>query len=156
EWDGWPNGDFKTLFSIAFAAQHNNLNVHWACQPVGGRGGSAEADNWQQGKPTGRRCLGAIECQDDACSVVIRPQTRPAAILKQLEKPCICGVQLVHHSCGIISTLHTWLQQNPTTGPLRLLVGHPGRDGPADSVAKISPVLVNADRIKYENHQSLS
>ncbi|KAF7372007.1 hypothetical protein MVEN_00058900 [Mycena venus] len=47
------------------------------------------------------------------------------------------------------------VNEQPTTGPLKLLVGRPTASGPAESVAKISPLLVNADRIKYERSKLL-
>ncbi|KAJ6623169.1 hypothetical protein B0H10DRAFT_2011520, partial [Mycena sp. CBHHK59/15] len=44
---------------------------------------------------------------------------------------------------------------HPRNGPLRLLVGVPGVNGPGKSVADISPVLMNTDRIKHERKQVL-
>jgi hypothetical protein len=40
-------------------------------------------------------------------------------------------------------------------GPLKLLVGLPGANGPGKSVAEISPVLINAGRIKHEKRRAL-
>ncbi|KAF7339229.1 hypothetical protein MVEN_02000400 [Mycena venus] len=48
------------------------------------------------------------------------------------------------------------VEQNPTAGPLKLLVGHPGIDGPGESVAEITPVLFNIERIKYERWKILN
>ncbi|KAJ7091038.1 hypothetical protein C8R44DRAFT_585422, partial [Mycena epipterygia] len=162
EWNGWPDGNFKALFSIAFAEQTDNLAVHWACQPLGGRGGTAQAENWQDGKPTRRKCLGSIECESDACNIVVRPQTRVAGIQKQLDKPCACGAQLAHHPCDVVSTLHTfksgiYYQNGGSHNHSRptLVVGRPGVNGPGDSVAVISPLLVNAERVKYERRKVL-
>ncbi|KAJ7719113.1 hypothetical protein B0H16DRAFT_1336930, partial [Mycena metata] len=189
EWDGWPDGDFSALFSIGFVEEHDNLQVHWATRPLGGRGGSSDAEVWQDGKLTRRQCQGVIECENTNCQVVTRPQTRPSGLVKQLSAPCSCGSQLVHYSCSVRSTLHTFVggvyyynggthnhsrptvrlhmskkekgkfaeivEEHPTTGPLKLLVGRPGAAGPAKSVAHISPVLVNADRVKYERRQVL-
>ncbi|KAJ7086352.1 hypothetical protein B0H15DRAFT_782057 [Mycena belliarum] len=42
------------------------------------------------------------------------------------------------------------IQDHPNIGPLSLLVGRPGLHGPEPSVAEISPVLFNKDRIKSE------
>jgi hypothetical protein len=47
------------------------------------------------------------------------------------------------------------VKEQPKTGPLKLLVGRPTASGPADSVAKITPVLVNADRVRYERNKLL-
>jgi hypothetical protein len=47
------------------------------------------------------------------------------------------------------------VEQNPSAGPLKLLVGRPGIDGPGQSVADITPVLFNAERIKYERRKIL-
>ncbi|KAJ6523273.1 hypothetical protein DFH09DRAFT_1420994, partial [Mycena vulgaris] len=188
-WDGWPDGDFSATFSMPFVEQHDNLHVHWASAPLGGRGGSTEAPTWEGGKVTRRRCQGVIECESDACAVVTRPQTRRTGIEKQLAQACACGEKLVHHACDVVSVLHTFqdgvhyqnggthdhsrptvrlhmgkkerqeftriVRDQPATGPLRLLVGRPGVNGPGDSVADISPVLVNADRIKYERRKIL-
>ncbi|KAJ7671085.1 hypothetical protein B0H17DRAFT_1209140 [Mycena rosella] len=188
EWDGWPDGDFKALFPISFVEQHDNLRVHWASQSLGGRGGSTQADTWQGGKLTRRKCQGVIECEGDECTIVTRPQTRRAGLERQLAQPCLCGANLVHYSCDVLSTLHTFkdgiyyqnggvhhhsrptvrlhlaktereefaqiVQDHPRTGALPLLVGRPGANGPGASVADISPVLVNADRIKYERRKS--
>ncbi|KAJ7315143.1 hypothetical protein DFH08DRAFT_1040237 [Mycena albidolilacea] len=48
------------------------------------------------------------------------------------------------------------VEQNPTAGPLKLLVGRPGIDGPGESVAEITPVLFNVERIKYERRKILN
>ncbi len=42
------------------------------------------------------------------------------------------------------------VEQNPTAGPLQLLVGVPGLNGPGSSAADISSVLHNKDRISHE------
>ncbi|KAJ7711631.1 hypothetical protein B0H16DRAFT_1816471 [Mycena metata] len=172
-----------------FVEKHNNLHVHWATATLGGRGGSTEATGWEQGKLTRRACQGAIQCEDAACQIITRPQTRRAGIDKQLEKSCACGAKLSHQPCEVISSLYTFkggvyyqnggthlhphptvrlhlakkekdafahiVQENPTAGPLKLLVGRPGGNGAADSVADISPVLINAERIKYERRRVL-
>ncbi|KAJ7854107.1 hypothetical protein B0H14DRAFT_2353941 [Mycena olivaceomarginata] len=155
----------------------------------GGRGGSTQADSWEGGKLTRRQCQGVIVCENLECGVVTRPHTRSQSVEKQLLKPCICGANLVHRTCDVRSTLHTFaggvryqnggthdhprptvrlhlgpeesdefaaiVQQQPKTGPLKLLVGHPTASGPAESVSKISPLLVNADRIKYQRRKVL-
>ncbi|KAJ7658759.1 hypothetical protein DFH06DRAFT_442939 [Mycena polygramma] len=47
------------------------------------------------------------------------------------------------------------VEENPGAGPLKLLVGRPGVGGPGKSVADITPVLFNAERIKYERRKIL-
>lgn len=42
---------------------------------------------------------------------------------------------------------------HPNTGPLGLIVGVPGLHGPGESVADISEVLVNADRVRKERQK---
>ncbi|KAF5313015.1 hypothetical protein D9619_002316 [Psilocybe cf. subviscida] len=42
------------------------------------------------------------------------------------------------------------VQQNPDARPSALVTGPPGIDGPQESVAKISPLLINADRVAKE------
>ena len=44
----------------------------------------------------------------------------------------------------------TLVKTNPTTGPLGLIVGVPGIDGPGESVADISDVFLNAGRVGKE------
>ncbi|KAJ6461763.1 hypothetical protein C8R45DRAFT_770510, partial [Mycena sanguinolenta] len=88
EWDGWPDGDFTAIYSMDFVNQTSNLRVHWATSTLGGRsGGSTEADTWQQGKLTRRKCQGVIECDNPDCTIIIRPQTRSAGVSGQLSKP---------------------------------------------------------------------
>jgi hypothetical protein len=45
------------------------------------------------------------------------------------------------------------VQSHPKSGPLQLIVGVPGLDGPGKSVADISDVLLNADRVKKERQK---
>ncbi|KAJ7271324.1 hypothetical protein B0H12DRAFT_989783, partial [Mycena haematopus] len=126
EWDGWPDGDFTRDFSLEFAQAHDNLRVHWACEILGGAsGGSVHAETWKDGKVTRRKCQGIIECTNATCNIIENNEFR----------------QIV--------------EQNPIAGPLKLLVGRPGIDGPGESVADISPVLFNAERIKYERRKIL-
>ncbi|KAJ6548940.1 hypothetical protein B0H19DRAFT_1300070, partial [Mycena capillaripes] len=160
EWDGWPDGEFSALFSMHYVKKNDNLLVHWATRPLGGRGGSTEATTWERGKLTRRQCQGVLECDEDECSVVTRPQTREAGLQMQLSRPCTCGAQLVHRPCTVRSTLHTfsggvYYQNGGTHQHSRptLLVGRPTADGPGPSVANISPLLVNADRVKYERRK---
>ncbi|KAJ7710864.1 hypothetical protein B0H17DRAFT_1190543 [Mycena rosella] len=47
------------------------------------------------------------------------------------------------------------IEQNPTAGPLSLLVGRPGVHGPGESVADITPLLYNTERIQYERRKIL-
>ncbi|KAJ7168037.1 hypothetical protein C8R46DRAFT_852394, partial [Mycena filopes] len=161
EWDGWPDGDFACHFSPDFVETHDNLRVHWACETLGGSGaGSVQADTWQEGKVTRRKCRGIIECTDRTCTIIVRPQTRTRGIQKQLSEPCSCGSPLIHQPCDVISTLNTfnngvYYQNGGSHRPLKLLVGAPSLDGPGDSVADITPVLLNSDRIKYERRKIL-
>lgn len=45
------------------------------------------------------------------------------------------------------------VMENPNVKPLALVVGQPTIHGPGLSVAEISPVLLNADRVKFERRQ---
>ena len=45
------------------------------------------------------------------------------------------------------------IEQHPRSGPLQLLVGVPTLRGPGPSVAEISPVLHNRDRVGYERQK---
>ncbi|KAJ7703657.1 hypothetical protein B0H17DRAFT_872502, partial [Mycena rosella] len=152
EWDGWPDGDFSGIFSLEFAETHDNLGVHWACAPLGGSsGGSAQAETWPEGKITRRRCQGIIECGNRTCRIIIRPQTRPAGIQKQLSVRCSCGGELTHHTCDVTSVLHTFKHGIHYHNG----VGRPGVHGPGESVADITPLLYNTERIKYERRKIL-
>ena len=51
-----------------------------------------------------------------------------------------------HHFDAIVSA-------HPGIGPLRLIVGVPGINGPGESVADISDVLLNADRVSKEKQK---
>ncbi|KAF7310175.1 hypothetical protein MIND_00391100 [Mycena indigotica] len=45
------------------------------------------------------------------------------------------------------------VHEHPRMGPVKLLTGRPGINGPGDSVANISPVLDNPGRIQYERRK---
>ncbi|KAJ7710399.1 hypothetical protein B0H17DRAFT_891139, partial [Mycena rosella] len=158
EWDRWPDGHFERDFSWQEFHVSGELAVNWACEPLGGsKRGSDTAAEWPNGKRTGRRCRGIIRCTNTVCSIIVRPQTRMKGIQKQLIEFCRCGGKLVHVDCGIVSYLYSFaegftriVEDYPTVGPLSLLVGRPGLHGPEASVAEISSVLFNKDRIKSE------
>ncbi|KAJ7078164.1 hypothetical protein B0H15DRAFT_1001560, partial [Mycena belliarum] len=61
----------------------------------------------------------------------------------------------LHMSRKETADLRQIVQANPTAGPLKLLVGRPGIDGPGKSVAEITPVLYNSERIRYERRKIL-
>ncbi|KAJ7898235.1 hypothetical protein B0H14DRAFT_2332254 [Mycena olivaceomarginata] len=159
EWDGWTDGDFATIYPMHFVHHTRNPQVHWASTTLGGReGGSADANTWQLGKMTRRQCQGVIKCDNEDCMIIVHPQSRPSGIKGQLSKQCACGADLHHQACKVISILHTFssgvhyqnggiVNEHPKTGPLRLVVGH--------SVSAISPVLTNAERVKYERKNIL-
>ncbi|KAG2131530.1 hypothetical protein BD769DRAFT_613018 [Suillus cothurnatus] len=108
-WDPWPDGDFERLFTWEEATKANNLSEHWACQPGGGdKRGSESALTWSQGKKTRRICLGVITCDEPTCEVITRPQTRRAGITGQLNASCLCGGQLTHVDCGVMSVLYSF------------------------------------------------
>ncbi|KAG1845279.1 hypothetical protein DFJ58DRAFT_509474 [Suillus subalutaceus] len=87
----------------------DNLREHWACQPGGGdKRGSESALTWSRGKKTRRVCLGVITCDDPTCDVVTRPQTRRAGIMGQLNASYLCGGQLTHVDCGVMSVLYSF------------------------------------------------
>ncbi|KAJ7658638.1 hypothetical protein DFH06DRAFT_1407053, partial [Mycena polygramma] len=185
DWDPWPDGDFEMDFTWPEFHATGELHVHWACEPVGGdKHGVDSADDWVDGKKTRRRCRGIIRCRKSRCTTIVRPQTRMKGIQKQLLHPCLCGAQLFHLDCGLVSTSYSFsggvhyvnggthdhprpthilhltskerskfveiVREHPKVGPLSLLVGRPGLHGPEKSVAEISPVLFNKDRIKSE------
>ncbi|KAH7907135.1 hypothetical protein BJ138DRAFT_1215655, partial [Hygrophoropsis aurantiaca] len=184
-WDGWPDGDFEQFFTYTEARERVNLFEHWACQPLGGdKRGNDQAKDWEDGKKTGRRCMGIIKCDDPSCRIIVRPQTRMKGIEKQLSKRCECGGILSHDECDVMSFLYSFhagiryihkgmhrhaqpthllhltpkerarfekiVYENPMAGPLALIVGPQGRDGPQEGVGSISPVLLNVHRVKSD------
>ncbi|KAJ7474341.1 hypothetical protein FB451DRAFT_1467183 [Mycena latifolia] len=186
EWHPWPDGNLERDFTWPEFHATGGLPVHWACESTGSdKRGSDTADEWWNGKRTGRRCRGIIRCKNKAtCSIIVRPQTRTKGIEQQVLQPCRCGGKLKHYDCRLVSTLYSFsggvhysnggdhghqkpthilhltsrerekftkiVQDYPKVGPLSLLVGRPGLHGPEKSVAKISSVLFNKDRIKSE------
>ncbi|KAF5378164.1 hypothetical protein D9615_007525 [Tricholomella constricta] len=184
EWDGWPDGKFERDFTYSEVRGTNSLAMHWAHTFGGGdRRGDVFADEWEKGKKATRKCLGVIECDNFACEVTVRPNTRPDRLDAQLSKSCSCGAVLSWKQCGVRSILWTWkggihyshegehfhrpphklhllpeerdrfealVKSHPKAGPLQLIVGVPGVHGPGHSVADISDVLLNADRVSKE------
>ncbi|KAJ7141722.1 hypothetical protein C8R43DRAFT_1131341 [Mycena crocata] len=49
-WDCWPDGNFRTLFSIAELNDTNQLAVNWILDTISSRG-SAKALTWQKEAP---------------------------------------------------------------------------------------------------------
>ncbi|KAG1792342.1 uncharacterized protein HD556DRAFT_1482045, partial [Suillus plorans] len=159
-WDPWPDGDFEGLFTWEEVLRTDNLSEHWACQPGGGdKRGSESALAWSQGKKTRRVCLGVITCDEPTCEVITRPQTRWAGIMGQLNASCLCGSQLKHIDCGVTSVLYSfkggvyYIHKGIHHHPKQTHILHLSRDdltGTRESVATISTVLLNQDRVKAE------
>ncbi|KAF9455214.1 hypothetical protein BDZ94DRAFT_1130311, partial [Collybia nuda] len=161
EWDGWPDGNLE--YDITSKQWHDtgNLMFHWAYRVGGGdRKGKETASNWEQGKRCTRSCLGIMECDNSGCQISIRPHGDIDRRYVQLTKGCKCGAQLSHRTCDVMAILWRWSQgvhfrnivihANPNAGPLSLIVGLPGVNGPGDSVADISDVYLNADRVSKD------
>jgi len=187
-WDGWPDGKFHRDFNLDEYKQADNLKIHWANKAIGGdRTGDEHAQTWERGKRATRRCLGVLTCDNDNCSIVVRPKTTPKAIQEQLDQPCICTARVHHQTCEVRSISYKWskgvhlyndgihahhrpgrvlhllndererfetlVKAHPNTGPLGLIVGVPGLTGPGESVADISDVFLNADRVSKERQK---
>ncbi|CAK5280802.1 unnamed protein product [Mycena citricolor] len=184
-WDCWYDGDFELDCLLEFYRENHQLRGHWSCEALGGlEGGSVNAETWDLGKLTRRRCHGVILCI--LCKIPIRPHSSRVRIQKQLGPCSKCGADLVHRTCGATAnvyvfvngvhfkhqgshdhdrpprlklsaseskTLRNLILENPTSGPQQLLVGRPTIDGPGESVATISPLLLNSDRISYERRK---
>ena len=60
---------------------------------------------------------------------------------------------LLHVSRDEEATFQSLVQGNPTTGPLGLIVGPRGLHGPGPSVADISPVYLNIDRVANDRRK---
>ncbi|KAJ7864093.1 hypothetical protein B0H14DRAFT_2348646, partial [Mycena olivaceomarginata] len=74
---------------------------------------------------------------------------------KEIHRSCIGVLECSSRFCSEKNEFSKVVEQNPSAGPLKLLVGRPGVHGPGESVADISPVLFNAERIKYERRRIL-
>ncbi len=105
-WDGWPDGSFERTYTNAELKQTDNLAVNWVCEVAGPKSGSDEADDWRKGRKSERRCRGVLACPEQGCTMVVRPQTRMQQILKQLDKPCLCGGSLVRLECRTVQKLY--------------------------------------------------
>ncbi|KAH7919295.1 hypothetical protein BV22DRAFT_1051142 [Leucogyrophana mollusca] len=128
-WDGWPDGDFQWFFTWDEAIQTNNLQERWACELKGGdKHGSANATSWENGKRTRRYFHKGSHTHE-------------------------CPTHLLHLTQNERARFEKLVDENPTAGPLSLLVGPRGRHGPQEGAGEISPVLLNADRIKAEMRQ---
>lgn len=109
EWDGWPDGTFERTFTYAEVEVMKDLQVHWAMRRHGGdRKGDNFAKAVEGGKKSKRSCLGIIKCDNPDCQIVIRPQTRPEGIEKQLQRQCTCAAPLYHIECAVFSILVRW------------------------------------------------
>ncbi|KAG1807180.1 hypothetical protein EV424DRAFT_1647094 [Suillus variegatus] len=164
EWNVWPDGHITRIYSREDAKRPevNDFQVHWACEGLGAprkqHRGSLDALEWQQGVRTRRRCNGVIVCANHeskggSCAIVVRPTTTKKLIAKQLEASCSCGAMLVHNNCGIIYDLFKFsevIKEHPRMGATQLVMGRPGIDGPQESVATISPLLLNTARVNHE------
>jgi hypothetical protein len=188
KWDGWPNGYFAQNYDQDMLDETGDLHVHWACKNTcGDRKGSVFATSWEAGRRSTRQCLGILKCDNEDCQVIVRPQTDPRGIAKQLRLPCKCRAKLSHLRCPVRSVLRTWtggiyysnggfhnhdrlthilsllpheedrfraiVTAHPNVGPLGLIVGLPGLNGPGESVADISDVLLNPDRVRKEKQK---
>ncbi|KAF8066481.1 hypothetical protein FPV67DRAFT_1417206 [Lyophyllum atratum] len=145
DWDGWPDGEFEKDFTFRDFEESDHLKVHWAVRVGGGdRRGDIFASDWKGGKRSTRQCLGVLECDNPRCQVITRPKTTPKAIDTQLQGPCTsCGAKLIHELCGVKSQLWTW------SGGVHYSNGgfHAHQ---RESVADISDVFLNADRVSKE------
>lgn len=108
EWNPWPDGEFHADYSRAAAEESNNLMMHWAHRTSSSCKGVIWAEKWEKGKVSTRKCLGIIACDVLNCEYIVRTQTHPLGINRQLEEPCECGAELLHYPCGIICKIWTW------------------------------------------------
>jgi hypothetical protein len=60
---------------------------------------------------------------------------------------------ILHVSHNEEATFHAAVHNNPTVGPLGLIVGPRGLHGPGKSVTEISPVYINIDRVAKERRK---
>ncbi|KAH6884754.1 hypothetical protein BKA70DRAFT_1124602, partial [Coprinopsis sp. MPI-PUGE-AT-0042] len=158
-WDGWPDGPLQLDFTYTEFDETKRLQVHWATSTHGDRKGSDSALDPEDGKPSHRTCQGIIRCDTPDCPYLIRPQTKEALIHKQLTFLCICGAKLQHARCPARMSQRTAFEdlviRYPDAGPLRLVTGLPNPDGTRTSVADISPVWGNTDRVAKDKQKAL-
>ncbi|KAF9522542.1 hypothetical protein CPB83DRAFT_917241, partial [Crepidotus variabilis] len=155
DWDYWPDGNFECDFTVEEVKVTSGLMTHYATIVGGGdKTGKSNADCWQNGKRATRKCLGVIFCANQpSCQAFTRPNTKPKTLEKQLQGSCgTCGSELIHEPCDVRSILWKW-ERGIHFRPLGLLVGPRGVTGPGKSVADISDVLLNKDRIAKERQK---
>ncbi|KAI9069787.1 hypothetical protein FKP32DRAFT_1547654, partial [Trametes sanguinea] len=145
-WDGWPDGSFERTFSHEELVETKQLQVHWACTTSGvpRSGGSVDAEEWTGGRKSERRCQGIIKCDNPHCAIVIRPKATPSRIARQLAHSCTCGGKLARMDESCPARQYLWKFKHGTHFTLH---------GPGQPASEISPVLLNKDRIKYEQRK---
>ncbi|KAG2076572.1 hypothetical protein BDR04DRAFT_1149014 [Suillus decipiens] len=154
KWDVWPDGDIVQIYSHEDAKQPeiNDVHVYWACEGVGAprkhHRGSLDASEWQDG--------------GGSCAIIVCPTTTKKLIAKQLDAACSCSAMLIHNNCGIIYDLFRFsggaestlfqkvIEEHPQMGATQLVMGHPGINGPQESVTTISLVLLNTARVNHK------
>ncbi|KAF5358855.1 hypothetical protein D9757_013954 [Collybiopsis confluens] len=113
KWNCWPQGNWYMDITFEEFEKTEELAVHWACRNAGGRqirGSSPSALTIDQGQRSTRRCYGYIECTNQKCAIIIRPNTQTRdKRMAQLTKKCSCGIgDLVHVECRNASRIVRW------------------------------------------------
>ncbi|KAH6869201.1 hypothetical protein BKA70DRAFT_1131920, partial [Coprinopsis sp. MPI-PUGE-AT-0042] len=157
-WDGWPDGPLELDLTWSEFDAKKNLMVHWTTKGGSGdRKGKDTASFWEAGKKSTRQCCGYLGCMNESCKVIVRAQTTPQGRAKQLGKQCRCGSDLAHFECSNSDRMYKWkggiVYENPGARPLQLIVGLRRGSGHGKSVADISSVLTNRDRVGKELQQ---
>ncbi|KAJ7877422.1 hypothetical protein B0H14DRAFT_2567791 [Mycena olivaceomarginata] len=152
-WDFWPDGEFQCVVSAQDLQDSGNLATNWVLETTRDRG-TTRARSWHQGHELRWRCLGTIECHGKTCPIELAPASRAVDRHKQLGQLCICGETLRLRLCGVESSLFRFRD-----GAVFIHRGFHTHSAfthsSMPSVAKISPLLVNADRVKYERQKVL-
>ncbi|KAJ7166934.1 hypothetical protein C8R46DRAFT_1095583 [Mycena filopes] len=174
EWTPWPDGGFEQDFTWPEFHAASELSVHWATEVLGGdKHGSDSADDWIDGKknasslprlvrPQTRmkgiqkqllrpcRCGGELSHRDCGIISTLFAFSGGVHYINGGTHDHARPTHILHLTAGERDKFTQLVQDYPRVGPLALLVGRPGMNGPESSVAEISSVLFNKDRIKSE------
>ncbi|KAF7288965.1 hypothetical protein MIND_01413100 [Mycena indigotica] len=156
-WNPRPDGQFTRKVSRA-----------WPADIPGSRRAEKPEDGWH----SVRKCLGVMKCHgrdgqlsrgcpvchgkiiEHKCRVKCESWVyRTGAIFKHHGIHHHDNAPAIHLSQREDRNFQQIVHEHPRMGPVKLLTGRPGINGPGDSVANISPVLDNPGRIQYERRK---
>ncbi|KAF9060861.1 hypothetical protein BDP27DRAFT_1429567 [Rhodocollybia butyracea] len=158
-WPAWPNHPFTVDVPHQYYEHNKKLQVLWATQTssYNGTKGSFNSSTMQGGRVSHRTCLGVLSCDNNDCSIVMRPVTGgQSKIFSQLQRlgECSCGGQRKHIPCGSRSWLIQWGQEgdNITTRKYRYVNGPAHTHSRFPNPARTTSAEDKRFREAYEQH----